>query len=327
MRCLVAAVVLAAGCGDNIPWLPLDARARAQIEAECAHLIRCGLLADTERCHSYFRIIPDLSFDAALAAGKIEYDGTRAHECHLALRGRSCDSTAAENRIGIASCDMVFTGAVEPGSACTFDGECVTGKCNQHPCPEGACCEGLCSASGKLTAGAACTSTTRCAADLFCAADGICTKRRSLEIECSSDFECDAGLGCVGGRPGRCRRLPAMSESCPFARCSDVGARCDTSGRCVPIGLPGDSCSTNDDCSIYIECDSKAAECVYGPALGERCTRGCAGNSWCRFNLGEDSGFCVAPLPSGAMCTAGNQCASFSCPDSVATCAPQVRCI
>lgn len=326
MRCLFAAVVLVVGCGDNIPWIALDMREQAETEAECAYLIHCGLLADTERCLAYFRHVSDPSLGAAVAAGKIRYDGTSAHECYLARRERSCDSTDEGNRHDIPACDVIFVGVVKAGAACAFDTECGSSHCDAPSCPEGSCCEGVCSAPREPVLGDSCSSTSTCSDHSFCSADRICSALGVLESECSSDAECTSGLGCVGGRPGRCRPLPRLDESCPFLRCAEVGARC-ASGDCVPTGLPGDPCTTNDDCSIYTECDTVRGLCIETPALDEPCSRGCAGSSWCRFNLGETSGVCVQPLPDGAMCSAGNQCASFSCPDALATCAARVICI
>lgn len=312
MRALAVLVALSA-CGDNIAGIEVADYGEARRTAECERLVRCGLFSTQDACERY--LIPALDDEtrAAIEAKKIAYSPSAAKLCLDAITEQSCDATAADARITPSACFGLFSGLVDDGAACAFDGECISGACDAPDCNIGECCLGACRPT--ITNAAVdepCNRDHDCA-DGFCGADAHCHARLAAREMCTRDAECDFDLACVGAtdlEPGRCRDLPVMGEACPYMRCAEIGATCVT-GACVAVGLAGATCSGPADCSPYSECASSGT-CAELPRLGEACTTGCSRDAWCDV----ENGRCSPLMPNGSPCGAGNQCESLYCEES-----------
>ena len=318
-------------CGDNTPGLTLGALESSRRAAECERYVRCGVFADAATCSAYFRKDIDPSLPAAVAAGKVQFDPLAAAACNDALAARSCDATTSEVRAVPEVCKAVLVGTIAAGATCLDDRECGTGRCDAPACAPDACCPGGCApfvAPAKLDA--ACTPEIGCVDGAFCGADKSCHALVVAGGDCDADAHCAAGLACIGPtdlQAGTCRALPRLGESCPYQRCAEIGARCDASQHCVPIGTDGATCTDDAECSEFYECDPASHRCTDQPGLGQPCTGRCAGEAYCDFSSGS-TGVCHPPQPSAAPCLSDDQCASEYCAEGPIfdQCTPQAVC-
>jgi hypothetical protein len=165
-----------------------------------------------------------------------------------------------------------------------------------------------------------------CVDDAYCSDDHSCVALEALGGACRTDKQCDFGLACTGATTfdkGACRKLPALGERCPYERCADINARCNSSGVCIAIGLPGDNCTTDAECSQFALCDATQGKCIAMPTLGQPCVSQCAGDAFC------GNGTCITPLENADECGADNECASQVCAEGPIfdACAPRPLCI
>jgi len=308
MRTPVLLALLAA-CGDNVAALtPREFFESRQI-AECQRLTRCGLFESQTACEAYIWPAGDVDVEAAVNAGRLRYRPQQASQCLEEVANASCDQTARDARI-MAACDATFTGLVGADAACTFDDECISGRCNRPSCDQ-QCCAGTCEPpQPRSPVDAPCERDADCVDDTFCGDDRACHPARAANEACRKDSNCMFGLACVGALidPGTCRPLPLLGEACPYGRCAELGAHCDATGICAPDG-PGAPCTVDEDCSFYGACDLAAGRCGPIPTLGLACRTRCAGVSWCDHQAGR----CVEPAANGTPCEAGDQCMSLYC--------------
>ena len=170
MRAVVVLVALAA-CGDNVAGIALEDYGEARRTAECEQLTRCGLFSSQEACERF--VLPDIDHDilAAIEAKKIAFDGASAKTCLATIAARSCDSTSADARAITPACARTFTGLLDEGATCAFDGECASGACNAPDCSLNECCTGACEPTIiDAAVGEACNADRDCL-DGFCGAD------------------------------------------------------------------------------------------------------------------------------------------------------------
>lgn len=316
-RVLAVTAVVSAGCGDNGPSIALDDLYAESLRARCEHMVGCGLFATLDTCSAYFRIPNEAELHAAIAAGKIRYDGAKAHECYTAVAAVTCDATSREARVA-PGCDEVFAGRVEDGDSCGFDEECGSGRCDLPTCQFDMCCPGTCLPTETRAAlDEPCETDAGCAVDTFCGKDLRCHPLAKVGETCTRDAECDYHLGCIGAtelQAGNCRAMPLLGERCSYLRCAEDGAYCDASKTCAPVGLPGAPCTSSAECSVFASCDLGTGLCIDTPTLGMPCVDSCAGESWCNL----DTGTCAAPLENTTPCTSDNQCESLFCDEGVA---------
>ncbi len=311
MRHLLLATLALAACGDNLPGISLAELEASRHAAECERYVRCGLVTDEQTCTTFFRRELDPALVAMVDAGKLRYDPIAAAACNKQLAALSCDATTAEARAVPAVCKTVLIGTINAGATCLDDRECATGRCDAPRCAPDACCPGGCSsyaAPAKLDE--LCDLEVGCVDGAFCGADKLCHALGAIGGACDADLHCAPGLACIGAtdlQAGACRPLPKIGESCPYQRCAEIGARC-AGQSCVKVGITGDACTTDTDCSEFHLCDPASRRCTDTPTLGETCTGRCAGEAWC-----EAAGMCRAPQPNAAPCTADDQCATQYC--------------
>jgi hypothetical protein len=316
------------GCGDDVRGLALDELHAGRLQSRCEFLQRCGLIADRETCVTYFRAPRDGRLRAAVDAGKIRYDAVAARRCLDALAVLGCDQTSREARAPLEACARMFSGTIEVGEECVFDGECVSGSCSAPECPADTCCYGVCLPTAFARLGEQCTTDEECVPEAFCRG-GLCVALSQKGQPCKLDNHCDYGLACIGAteqEDGACRALPLIGESCPYSRCAEIGAYCSASQICTPVGLPGAPCADDTACSPYAQCGANDT-CEDIPGLGMPCQKYCAGEAWCNRSSGQ--GICSTPQENHSPCVVDEQCASLHCEvGSVFTyCAEQTVCL
>jgi hypothetical protein len=324
---LVLAVSLAAcsGGGGGIALADLQTKS---LDARCSFLVRCGLFADADSCHKFFIITDDPSAQAAVDMHKSNYDGGNAKACLDAIAAASCDQTQQDSREQPEPCKHIFTGTGAMGDACAFDAECSSNNCVIPTTATGACPQGMCGAEVPLAKVGESCNMVDCEPGLFCNAQTTCANLVASGGACDFSSDCDYGLGCVGATgAATCKALPLIGSACPDMQCAEIGANCNAQMTCVALGLPGDPCMGDGDCTFFGHCDTTMSKCADFPTRGMPCDSICSDDSWCQIPMGMTMGTCAAPQANGATCTGNDQCTTHFCNGSPGTCADPAVCI
>jgi hypothetical protein len=316
MRRVLIALVIAgcAGCSgiDNF-----DQYQDRQLDAECEYLVRCHVVASTADCieERERTVVSSPNVDAALEAGSLGFDRDAAQACIDAFDDLSCDRTEQQPDT-LAICDDVLTGKLGNGASCGFAEECTSGRCLEPAC-ESQCCLGMCAPSAGLPdVGEACTVV--CVDGAYCGVDSTCHVLLPAGAACDGMSICDDALYCAGlttTGSGVCTALPHEGEACENA-CAELSSVC-LGGVCQRLGLAGDPCEANTQCSSFYSCTG--GTCGGFPALGDACSTVCEDGAFC------DDATCAAQKPNGEACIASDECSSHYCDRG--TCADIELCI
>jgi hypothetical protein len=333
MRRSLASLTLGlfAACGgDSIPLKDLQTK---EIDARCAYLVKCGLFADNQTCETFFIVTADPSAQAAIDAKKLSYNGENAASCLDQIKSASCNSSDKTAREQPEPCKHIFNGLAKMGEACAFDTECQSANCVIPGGATGDCPQGMCGAEIPLAkAGESCTGVD-CVEGNFCNGMNQCQPLVQMGGACDFSSDCDFGLGCIGATTMTCQPVPHIGSACPDGACEEIGANCNASKSCVKVGLPGDACTVDTDCTFFGVCDTASTKCANYPSRGQMCDADhlviCSDDSWCNIPMGQTTGTCDAPQANGATCTQGDQCSSHFCKDTGAAgmCADPDVCI
>jgi hypothetical protein len=289
----------------------------------CKYLTRCGEFADMQTClaANLQNELPANWFSqGAVANGLVLYDGSLVAQCFNAIAGRSCDPTSQDGReLFTRPCYEAQLGTLGNGAGCEMDVECISSQCSAS-CVN-MCCKGTCigdtPTEWDILVGQPCSTGIgeRCVAGAYCSA-AVCTPLSTAGTTCQLSRECDYGLSCEQTTMSTtCVALPTLGEPCTQS-CRSVGTTCKQL-TCMPVGLPGDSCSQELDCSQYYTCDQTTSKCVLGAGIGDACplTKCYLDQTFC------DSGTCVALHPDGTPCVLGSECLGNACDPTTKLCA------
>ncbi|GMV13270.1 MAG: hypothetical protein AMXMBFR56_14940 [Polyangiaceae bacterium] len=266
---------------------------------------------------------------AAVASGKVKYDGAMAAKCLEDIAARSCAELA--NRLS-DNCDAAAEGSAAVGEDCSYDLDCKgTAFCKLDGACPGKCTE-------RLAAGGACKQDDDCQDGLVCGdATQACVKPGAVGEPCGGGVqpECGPTLFCVGDddaakQAGTCKALTEVfagkaGDTCAF----QDGTLCATdlscvhdapppaSGKCAARVGSGAACkrlAVPSMCPIGEYCDGAALDgtCKALPGPGQPCVKvldsdHCAPYSRC------DGGTCVALQKNGGPCGGSQVCYSESC--------------
>lgn len=313
----LAVFALLAGCSGDIDFAHFP---DALTDARCSYFIRCGLVSYASECVAYYKriAVDNPSTQAAIDMGKTTYHPDVAQACFDAYAALSCDQSQLEGD-ELDVCNGVLTGNLAIGNTCAFDKECESENCVVPSCQD-ACCTGTCAAPETLPAvGQPCTAL--CAGDAYCGLDSICHAPLPQNAACNQE-PCAYGLYCAGRTQmmsGTCKPLPKLGMPCETV-CAELGAVC-YAGSCVEVGLLGDACTSNAQCSSFYEC--RAMQCSLLPTLGMPCETSCYEAAYC------DGNTCVAQKNNGVACVRNDECGSHYCMRSGSTgsCAEPPLCI
>ena len=198
------------------------------------------------------------------------------------------------------------------GSSCITEAQCPTRTCNL---------DRIC---GLVAVGRACRSLRECTADAYCKGvryepmtSGICTQRFDAGTPCTRDSN-DPWGGCMGPDyfclDGVCR-APGLHGVADGMECAShlqcaTGSECaglsgSYSGRCAPVGAPGDVCGGQlTSCrydAVCVKQSDGGARCVDLKGEGEPCLGGPTQLEQCRVGLfchDEGTGGRCEPLRS-----------------------------
>ncbi len=316
MRRLVLVLGLLAACDDDSGGpIGIDDLGDAIANTYCNLYVKCGLIDSLATCRQ-IDLLDDAEIDAdlkaAVDAGKVIYHPDKAGEC-LAAFGATCDvSNAPGSRSTSLACDQTFEGTVGSGGQCAIDEECISQTCDVPSCPD-ACCQGTCvgaTAPVRPRLGESCLDNARCV-DSFCDdTTTVCTAYRANGAACAFGGECESN-SCIGQV---CTARANTGQACgtTVAGCRLIGDRCDAASMtCKNVGLLGDACAAENECSTIYTCDTTSSTCKLGPQLGESCaaTPNCLGSTYCDETTVE----CTARKVDGQPCDDDTQCASRTC--------------
>jgi hypothetical protein len=264
----VAIVLLVAACGDNLRGIELDDYPAERRAASCRYLVKCGIFRTYADCEvanvGVFEFSP--SFHRAIAAGRIRWNHEAVYQCLQRAGELSCDRGDDDRNW---TCDApMWEGTLAEGEACTSGAECISRECWTNDCTD-ACCSGTCVGreppkNGRIGEGCRYSGCI----EGYC--DGnACQPRLVAGARCLRDQECIEGLACVNAT---CMELPDSNESC-INECRQVGAHCSVlSYTCRPLGLLGDPCGHDGECSPYYACGAEKRCAVPELPDGSRCS-------------------------------------------------------
>lgn len=222
------------------------------------------------------------------------------------------------------------------GEQCQYDSQCV---------PPNYCILGSCRPLSKM--GETCKYDSDCVSPLYCITGKCVTELSGLSGKCEKNSDCKYPYNCVDGRCkevdveglrsktcstdadcsplycilGKCGDLKKEGEKCDKTVDCHSGLKCGKTGTCVPLGGPGDSCTSDYDCRLPLYCiESKCkdkAEAGDGGKEGDSCTSDaeCTPPTYCILGkcrpLGEIGDPCKTYLDckSPLVCTSG-KCAN-----------------
>jgi hypothetical protein len=291
----------------------------ARIPVTCQLQARCGILGQSEvqgcidsltAVETQTRKIYDV--DAAVAAGRLAFDGAHAADCLSALWALDCGTYLAA--IDPAICDAVLAPKQMPGSSCKASSECVGGECKglvpgcsatcvAYPTacdkafecpPDQYCSPGNHSCAARNAAGAACDDDQACQPGLFCdrrpadcggTGSPVCAPLVAQNGWCWADVAgCAVGLGCQtydpSGKCGLCQPWLDVGAKCsplPLFTTCPGGRRCDPVALTCPPTQPvaGSACTSDNDCAVpTLWCDPGELVCKTKSGIGQSCTRG-----------------------------------------------------
>lgn len=252
---LALALLAAGGLSSCVRAEKLEKRIA---RAWCDRAVECGQYPSVGTCMDVtFVEAPGTYIDAAIDAGRIDYNGAQASRCVRAIKKLKCERGEDEDDV-LAACQGILSGAVEPDQPCMIAAECVGERslCGVDPNCSGECCVGECRfIPGPAAEGEPCDPGSECVAGTFCDfVAGICARLPEAGQSCSASFECADGSICDG-------------EIC-VAR-GDVGAECEYDGACTPENY----CSPAGTCAARAKrgepCDMEAGDrsCLEGDTI------------------------------------------------------------
>ncbi|HQP34812.1 MAG TPA: MYXO-CTERM sorting domain-containing protein [Polyangiaceae bacterium] len=205
------------------------------------------------------------------------------------------------------------------GQACNLNTDCAQAGCRE--CASDQCVDNFC-----------CNSSCSGGCDTCSATPGTCTILGAKEIGLPpcSPYVCD-GVG--GSCPGTCTNddVCAANAYCNGSACAlkkSLGVACVSGSECLST-FCADGVCCDKPCSGACDVCGSNGECVNAPGTGapscapylctgaeSGCPLGCSSDSRCVQGY-YCNGACTPKADLGQSCTAGSQCASGFCADSV----------
>ncbi|MEZ4461216.1 MAG: hypothetical protein R3E66_16155 [bacterium] len=276
----------------------------------------------------------------AYAQETISYDPALAAACINETKAEYC----AYGELEPLSCRAFFGPKVFDDDACSWRGECYSGRCAKSPDTCGGVCQTRTFACG----------TSSCTSDEFCDDNDMCQRYRDVGEACEF-LQCKDGLFCNAEflGTGVCERYRSLtkgepcfdSQACePGLYCNDqnecsdmklaIGEDCDTQGPpldqcagdavCGRLGtcVPARTQAREEPCLLDLECQQGllcATTCVAIAALGEPCSiyGECEAGAFCKTGDDPFSGICEQRKALGEACEFDGCELGLSCRNSV----------
>jgi hypothetical protein len=190
------------------------------------------------------------------------------------------------------------------GQPCSGPEQCpgLDGQCQQRTCTQGTCGTELSPASTPCTegGGSVCDGQGQC---VECLGSDDCTTAGTYCEGVTCVAQKPVGASCTG--PDQCQNAHCADGYCCATACDGPCDACDVSGSEGTCTLRAQGAVGDPTCAPYV-CDGASAGCPTSCVDAA----GCAPDSVC-----DATNHCTGPLPTGASCTLGDQCASGQCVD------------
>ncbi len=301
MLALFSGLVLLAGCQTD----PVTSTGQEQSEPEdefLGHLVQaacrgleqcCGRFAlPYSKSHCEYAIRLAVIDAGGLSSREaLTYSDGAAARCLLEVEALMAGCVMWQDYRPL-SCRAVYSGAVEPGGACSQEddcrdpaggaGACLTsagqpGHCTAlRPSSEGGLCQTTCALAGgvllcdpEVDPGAPETSFCLQEDNLFCGAAGTCAKLGGRGAPCRTSVECQGGLWCNTEKQ-LCAPRILVGNGCSSLDACVHGARC-RDGLCQATSADGAHCTTNQSCAGLCDatqtCQAAAVEGLVPPFI------------------------------------------------------------
>lgn len=296
----------------SAPALPPEEWCQRWSETYCALLARCPLPGLETRSEAGCRAAVGTGcaadeLAAAVAAGRLGWDGAAARSCLEATTALDCQTFSERLRTSptppAPTCAEVLEGRVAPGGDCFLGTECQDGSF----CTFGPACPGTCAAFAALDA--ACGADAWCDFATAACVDGTCRPLPDAE-----------GAPCAAGRCRAPRLCDPATDTCrtPSVAASPCGGgrgvclagllcfgEATGGGTCQPLRADGETCFGNDDCRAPLVC--VGGTCGAAPGTGEACFDFLCAGAWCETTAVPPT--CRAWPATGTACAPGSRCA------------------
>ncbi len=255
-----------------------------------------------------------------LDEGRVPIDRSNIDDCRDALRTDYCGGRPVRS-LEIKRCAGevgFFQPQRDEGEPCGRDIDCIADLICESPDGK---CYGTCTApdSPQLAAqGEECGHEIDCEDGLICVAstenpisgtsEFFCEPIAQEGDPCGRHEDCEAHLYCVNSM---CAAIDIRSEGqeCgdTIAEVCEAGTRCEEipdGHRCTPIGEPGDTCISSNDCRHDLYCDEDEI-CAALVAPGEPCDN----HAMCAAGYcDDDSQHCEPHKSEGSSCNDQQEC-------------------
>ncbi len=217
-----------------------------------------------------------------------------------------------------ATCGGACATPVADGLSCGPLDHCVAGD----SCSGGTCGPSSSAGNGDGGVGAACSGNADCLPCLTCtfgASGGSCTAPGLVGATCSSDGQCATPL--LYCNQGTCQPSgvngdacqPLSDSACLFGWCSPSGPDAGSCADQSPLGGPclDDHSCNGGYCTGADALKLQLGRCAALPSANQPCVEygSCGSGLYCN----QDAGLCAPLQGTGAPCTSGLECQSYSC--------------
>jgi hypothetical protein len=240
------------------------------------------------------------SLEAAVAAGRVTYDGSQAASCLDAYPTLSCSDLL----VGPPACTGPLGGTIANAAACFTDGDCGGADYCSGAAHGTAACQGTC--APLLAAGAACSASEECVSGFTCGGN-------------PSSPTCISDVHPLANKGESCAALP---PTMPSIQCAP-GLSCELHTTvCEPTVADGAACTPGQGlCETFTYCDPTTMTCKAYAGSGGVCgttpaqeTMGCLPQTWCKMQSPMDPTGVCSPLGGAqAACSGDYQCISGAC--------------
>jgi hypothetical protein len=297
--------------------IPVESFVAEYVTAFCGQAERCQNQAPylVAQCKEERKVVLG-DVEAAVRAGRIEYDAHAAGRCVQGVAGTDCMADIYSDET-LSDCFSALKGKVETGGECYSLYECGAGFCDSAT--TGAC-PSTCPQT--LGEGESCALHFGLGCDLragLICSGGECVKPAGLKQPCVDNNGCQTGLICTTtgeGTPSLCRPLHKRDGQCSSDATCAPGLYCngdDEGGVCKPRITEGGACGAG---SYTIDAALRGVQCADGlvcrgaglTKLGEiiagKCARTAVEGETCLVE-GTDTQVLASGCQTGLICPEG----------------------
>jgi hypothetical protein len=205
------------------------------------------------------------------------------------------------------------TGNLAAGSACTGNGQCLSGICGPHG--TGNCCSAACATSDATCGATACDGTGACTypANTVACGTASCTASMLTASACSGNGTCTAGTPAACPNHLTCANATSCRTSCSAVTDCATGFYCN-GGTCAAVLADGTACTANAACLSNVCGVTGTGNCCHMACSTTDLTCGataCSNTGACTYPANTTA--CGTPSCAGHMLTTSDCSGSGTC--------------